>query len=84
MSFLHRICKQLAGQVQLQLMKMSQSCYFIMCGELYLATGWEQIEGYFCISKVSGKDQTVWPNLILWRSGNWKWQFIAMEKFPSL
>lgn len=70
--------------MQLQLMKMSQSCYFNTYGELCLATGWEQIEGYFCISNVSGKDQTVQSNLILWRSGNWKWQFIEMEKFPSL
>lgn len=53
-------------------------------GEVYLATGWEQMGGYFSISKVPGKDQTVWPDLIQQRSENWKWQFIEMSKFLSL
>lgn len=52
--------------------------------EAYLAAGWEQMGGYFSISKVSGKDQTVWPDLILQRSGNWNWQFTEMSKVLSL
>lgn len=67
-------------------MTVSQSCYSNRSKELYLYHNWEQIEGRFCTSKVSSEEIRlfVWLSLILQRSGNWKQQFIAVEKFASL